>query len=530
MPPSSSFNVPTPILTRRILSALTALIWLAFSWRYRGHEIEDGLIYWRYLANALDGHGFVFNVGEYVNGLTSPLYAFILLAGARLSNDIALAAVVASAVASALCALLLVALFERARPEAPPSHSIVPALFLATSPYTYANYGMEASLFAALSGLSLWLYLQKRTRLLSWALAAIVLARPEGVLLIATLALDSLLSPIIDHGRRQTAYVARLRPLILFPAAALAVQLAANTAYYGAPLSASAMAKVGQGSSGLWWNANFVLATVEHVDRFFGGSWPAALTFGALSAFGIATCSDRQLRRVALIFMAALTTFYVALRIPSQDWYYAPLYFFAWMFAAIGWSELGTRLRQRYHAPPYFEHTAEQQTAPLPNVPNVPKTHTEDRSTHIRPAAVTLTMAGLMLLATLQPAVGTWQGHGVRSMEARREIGNWLAEHTPQDASVAMCEIGGVGWYSRRYIVDILGLVRPANAASIARGDVHEWLARDRPDFILIHDPPWHLEAAAPASEARGEYTDVAAFNIEGYRLLARNEIPANFR
>jgi len=41
------------------------------------------------------------------------------------------------------------------------------------------------------------------------------------------------------------------------------------------------------------------------------------------------------------------------------------------------------------------------------------------------------------------------------------EVGQWLQAHTPPDSSVALMEIGIVGFYSDRTVVDIMGLVSP---------------------------------------------------------------------
>ncbi len=61
--------------TRWILGFSVATI--AFdSYAFRGHELDDGLIYARYIQNLIEGKGFVYNVGEAVNGLTSPLFAY----------------------------------------------------------------------------------------------------------------------------------------------------------------------------------------------------------------------------------------------------------------------------------------------------------------------------------------------------------------------------------------------------------------------------------------------------------------------
>lgn len=54
------------------------------SFLHRRDFIDDALIYARYIANALHGYGLVFNPGERINALTSPLFSYLVLATAKL--------------------------------------------------------------------------------------------------------------------------------------------------------------------------------------------------------------------------------------------------------------------------------------------------------------------------------------------------------------------------------------------------------------------------------------------------------------
>src|ERR1700744_1506235 len=73
------------------LLALAVLIVIAVVLS-RHFVAEDGLIYSRYVANALHSQGLVFNAGEHVNALTSPLFSYLLLGVAWiLHGDVILA-------------------------------------------------------------------------------------------------------------------------------------------------------------------------------------------------------------------------------------------------------------------------------------------------------------------------------------------------------------------------------------------------------------------------------------------------------
>ena len=108
--------------------------------------------------------------------------------------------------------------------------------------------------------------------------------------------------------------------------------------------------------------------------------------------------------------------------------------------------------------------------------------------------------------------------------EPYADIGIWLKENTEAESSVAMVEIGTVGWYSDRHIIDILGLTNKYNADYIAEGDVLGWLLHYKPDYILIHDPIWPHEKSANFMRSEDFYHEVTDFNFSGYSLLARGE------
>lgn len=103
-----------------------------------------------------------------------------------------------------------------------------------------------------------------------------------------------------------------------------------------------------------------------------------------------------------------------------------------------------------------------------------------------------------------------------------KNIGIWLNQNTEENTQIAMVEIGTVGWYSNRYIIDILGLVTPLNARFIGGRKFEEWLNHYSPDYILIHDPPWPHEAGAGKAWATGRFEPDRRFGFARYRLLRR--------
>jgi hypothetical protein len=68
-----------------------------------------------------------------------------------------------------------------------------------------------------------------------------------------------------------------------------------------------------------------------------------------------------------------------------------------------------------------------------------------------------------------------------------REIGEWIAENTPVDSTVGHIEIGIIGFYAMREMVDPAGLVTPA-AIEHVRGNDLAWAYREYlPDYLVVN-------------------------------------------
>lgn len=108
-----------------------------------------------------------------------------------------------------------------------------------------------------------------------------------------------------------------------------------------------------------------------------------------------------------------------------------------------------------------------------------------------------------------------------------KEIGYWFKKNTKENVSLAMVEIGIIGWYSDRKIIDILGLVNPKNAKFIGERKFNKWLSIYNPDYILIHDPIWVHEKSAKKALASGMYIFDNRFNsnFAGYKLLKKKHL-----
>jgi len=103
---------------------------------------------------------------------------------------------------------------------------------------------------------------------------------------------------------------------------------------------------------------------------------------------------------------------------------------------------------------------------------------------------------GLALLAgvlvALPPAASRY-GWGVQNIEAMQvHLGRWVERHTPPTARLALNDVGAITYFSRREIVDVMGLVTPAIIPFRREGEagVLRYLERTCPDYLIVF-PAW---------------------------------------
>jgi hypothetical protein len=98
-------------------------------------------------------------------------------------------------------------------------------------------------------------------------------------------------------------------------------------------------------------------------------------------------------------------------------------------------------------------------------------------------AAVALVWAG---------SVGASRGSALLGRDGWRstgyaEVGKWLAAHSDPAATVSATEIGYLGYYSQRRIVDLVGLVTPENVPFVEARDQLGAFLREPTDYLLFH-------------------------------------------
>ena len=473
-----------------VVAALTLALFLVRERQIAGttgFPLDDTWIHLHFARNLAEGGGFVYNPGVAVAGSTAPLWTLLLAAGMVVAGP-SLALAKALGVAGTLTAALLT---RRAATAwgAPPPAAVGTGIAVVTSgPLIWgALSGMEVSLAAALVAGAVLAHARDATFVAALLVSLAVLARPEAILLLPALVVAGRW-----NLRRVLTYVG-VAVIVVSPFIAFCV------ATVGAPWPATAVAKVEGGLVG-WLSGSSASVRATFIDRpwLFAVDWVEWLTKTnwllpiALVPAGVAVWWQRGRALGALALVLVLHPVAMAVLAP----YRGP-----------GFQEG----RYSMHLLPLFFVVL---AAALPAV-------------SVRTSAVLTVIYLLLALPPLEPAAVRY-AWGVQNINAMQvHIGHWVNRELPRTARVATNDIGAIAYFSRREIIDLMGLVTPAIIPYRKDGDagVLRYLAETCPDLVVIF-PAWFPTLAErpdllePRLRIRLEHNEVAgAAEMVVYRL-----------
>ncbi len=420
---------------------------------YRHFLSDDGYIYLRYLRNFTATGALAFNDGIPTYGMTGPLWILVLAPLDFLIRDPFVTAKIVSFFLTACSIVLfhrLASLYLRG--------AVLPvlascALFLEPWFAKWMLSGLENPLTMALLFLSFLLYLTNRNsgrtpHLAYLGFGLLVLCRPEALLLVPLV-----LSDLVFFERRK-------RRQNLVAAAAYAISVVGSWAvftqlYFGGLIPNPVLAKQAE-----------VQHMGSHIETFkrcailVGAS--GAPHFAAIAAMALLAATRRRgstsfkatVERwyLLLAWGLGLWAFYVAGKALVSGRYLIPVIAIVNLlgFAALDWIIRSLRVRRWLVLAPY--------------------------------AAVLLA-----LLVTLQWRYTYFVTAWPQGMDPRLvEIAVWMRDNTAPDAVVAATEIGVLGYYSDRTVLDVSGLCSPDVLPHIRNRTVDAYLYAARPDYLMI--------------------------------------------
>jgi hypothetical protein len=452
------------------LAATLPLAWLLLRERSiagaAGFPLDDSWIHLHFARNLASGAGFAYNPGQPVSGSTAPLWTLLLAAGAAVAGaSLAMAKTlgVASGIAAALVARRAAIAFGAA-----PATALVAAVgLLWTGAFAWgALSGMEVTLAALLVAVALWALAHDATWLTAVAVALAALARPEAVVL----------APLLAVARPLTAR--RALVFIVVTAAVLAPFVAFSYATVGRPLPATAVAKIEGGLLG-WLGGLREPAAVTWLSRprDFGLEWL------------------RWLLTTHPLLPLALPAAVLAWRRCGRALGVAALALIA--------HPLAMALLAPYRGPAFQEGRYSTHLLPLAAV-----VLAAAPGKAVRAKPVVLGIVLLVSLVALAPAAERY-AWGVQNINAMQvHLGRWLDAQTPPSATLAVNDIGAIAFFSRRPVLDLMGLVTPEILPYRRDGEagVIAYIARQCPDYVVIF-PAWFPRLAARADLMTPVYT-----------------------
>ena len=474
-----------------------------------GFPLDDSWIHLHFARNLAEGAGFAYNPGTLVAGSTAPLWTLLLAAGALVFGASAVT-VKTIGVASMLGAALL---SRRAALAWGASRGVALAAAVALvwmGPLVWgALSGMEVCLAALLVAAALRAHAGGRAGWTALWGALAVLARPEALLLV----------PLCALGRPLTLRRALVFGVVTLVVVAPAVAFTLWTV--GALVPATAAAKIEGGLVGWITGVSEPLAQslvarpwaflCEWVVWLARTHWllPLALAPAIVLAW---VRHGRTLGVPALgllvhpLGMALLAPY----RGPGfQEGRYSthllPLALIV-IAAAVSPGAVGATSRV----------VVAGAARPASAVGGLQQMLSGSASWFSRANVIAVVVYLVIGLATL-PAAATRYAWGVQNINAMQvHLGHWVDANVPKAARLAVNDIGAIAYFSRRQVIDLMGLVTPEIIPYRRQGEaqVMRYVITACPDYVIIF-PAWF-----PVMASRADLL------VPVYRVrLARNEV-----
>jgi len=439
------------------------LLYSAFS----SYVYDDPFITYRYAENLRQGLGFVYNLGAHVLSTTTPLFALLLALLGNLWIDVQQLANFIGAFSVALGGLLL---WELGQTWKTPLVGWSGLLLYPTFPLLLITLGSETPLFLAFVLGTFLLYARQHYGGAILLITLAILTRSDGVLVSVLLGVhyiwvnrNQFKQPAFWRGQPWFWHGITIGLLLIWHGFAWY--------YFGAPLPITLAAKQAQGRMAI---SQHFAPGVLRVAGWYSGGWQYWVELGLLVIGMFYSILINQRWLLILTWTGLYFLAYTLLGVTSYFWYYAPL--------VPGWVigvGLGTAFLSRL---------------PLPG---------SLRDTPVW-SRVRSGLVGLLLLALFVAQVINIQKmsqHTDPRYAIYRAVGEWLADNTPVDAKVGALEVGIIGFYAQRSMVDFAGLIQPEVAALMEMDTTYDdtavWaLQTYQPEYlVLIPDPQTRVKS-----------------------------------
>lgn len=470
--------------SRRAVASRVGLALLAFtgpivlSLAQRGFVYDDPFILLRYAQHLADGTGWQFNPDARTqNAVTSPLYVLIIAAGAAVGLSAVVWSGIVYAAAWGFGGLVLARVLMRDGHQA---GAWVACGLYSVCPLVANVRGMETSLYLLLILCAVWAVQQQRWLVLGCVLGLLAVTRADAVLVAAVF-----FAWMLWRDRRGVLPAAV--PFVLIWAAWTAILWVLT----GDAFPSTLAAKTAQRDSNMMGTQWSFLLEFNSLGTM-GASDPAPQTVILLgwlgmvvlaaAIYGTVIACRRQQTTIPLLMLIAVVVmveYGLVLRMmASYLWHYAPWTLWATAAAGVGIGELSGRRRRA--------------------------------------------LATLALCAALAGAGIAFRADPLPDRAHYREAAEWIDHDSPEPhPTIAVSEIGTIGYYGRADIVDYMGMLDPRTIDSVRRSDFTWWLQQHPDYFVTGVNAPWDAQTVE-LPEFQRNYLPAAQFgSLVVYRRSA---------
>lgn len=446
------------------LSILTIFLFFKFS-------TEDSYITYRYAKNLADGNGFYYNPGEAYLGTTTPFYGLILAFFGSLGLSIPYTSGILSALSLSLTALLLYLLTLK---KGYPLVGLLGGLFIFLNPWFLQTFGSETYFQLLMILAAFYFYDQKKYIPATLFSALAFLTRPDGIIPAVIIFSDYIIKNRKFPVKEVILFIVVCLPFFLF-----------NYFHFNTFLPSTLGAKQAQYASGLW--RNFLPGTIHFAgllvkeNRLLLCLVPLSMIGGVFFLF------SRKIWLLIASWAVLHTLGYTFLKVPFYHWYSIPLLILLMLTSAFSIHFLIT-------VPRFFKEnlTRNWKMRLFNQEIKVPTAGFRDIGLPLK--WIYRTLSGLIVVLIFASLVGGIKAysHSYRSFPFPKTVlytkaGQWIAENTPPDTSIAFLEVGYFGYYAQRKIIDLVGLITPGVSAYIRNRDF-QWAAMAyEPDYYIYN-------------------------------------------
>lgn len=500
-----------------IILAVVAVFVGVFLWQEHvatgtfGFPLDDSWIHAQFARNIVLGNGFSYNPGIPASGSTAPLWTFVTATGYLLTGDAVLGAKALGILFLGLAVLLIYMLVRTITGDA--REALFAAVIAASLPrLLWASVsGMEVTLAVALSLAGVLTHIlysgaaDKRQYLSTVLFGLATLTRPECAVFFVAAMLDRTLVRILVRWRELAArdWLVPLFLHVLLFAAVLFPFVAFSKRFGIGFLPNTAYAKA------LMWNRGLVSALIKSSPREILKSL-TVYPFDYYLSF-----LEESLRNNPILFaMVPFGLFRLTLSMPyERDTRYQsfilPLIIVLFPLAIGVMVPFGDASYQegRYAAPvaPFVLMIG---TIGIYAAASYGARIFSEAKFMGSPARLVLERSliwFLMALALFAQGRNIWYrsklyGNEVANIENMQvTLGRWLDQNLPRDAVVATNDVGAIAYFSRRNILDTVGLMSPDVLEYRRRGQTADsamfnLLEKERPGYAVLF-PDWYPQS-----------------------------------